>query len=191
MTIKPELYGNSEDGTLTKRCSKCLEYLPTTCFYNDSRRPSKFQPWCKTCKQKLQVQSGSKQKKAQWREKNRSNIRVKDKEYQEENASLILAKKRLFKTQLNEYKKNHNCYFCEVSGNDAKLHFHHRDPRDRNFLLSQMHGYTDVKLQKEMDKCLLLCPKCHIKLHAEMRRWGKCYGVDVKSVKLKRGQNDY
>lgn len=58
---------------------------------------------------------------------------------------------------------------CQVCGesNPLCLDFHHRDPGNKLFSISQESGnYSRTKLKAEMDKCDLLCSNCHRKLHA-------------------------
>ena len=42
---------------------------------------------------------------------------------------------------------------CVVCGSKDKLHIHHKD-------------YSDSSL----DNCVVLCPKCHLKLHANIKK---------------------
>lgn len=49
---------------------------------------------------------------------------------------------------------------CEV------LQFHHKNPAEKEFTLSANWANKDWdKLEKEINKCELLCSNCHIKLH--------------------------
>jgi predicted HNH restriction endonuclease len=47
------------------------------------------------------------------------------------------------------------------------LDFHHRDPKQKSFGLS-VRGLTRSweKIQKELDKCILVCANCHREIHA-------------------------
>lgn len=59
-------------------------------------------------------------------------------------------------------EKGGACFQCGYNKNYAALHFHHMTPADKSFTLSG----TKVKLlQKEADKCVLLCSNCHTELH--------------------------
>lgn len=59
---------------------------------------------------------------------------------------------------------------CEVCGYDkniAVLEFHHINPDEKEFQLDmrKFSNTTLEKLQKEIDKCMLLCVNCHRELH--------------------------
>ena len=61
---------------------------------------------------------------------------------------------------------------CEKCGYDRcieALEFHHKNDSDKNFGLSEK-GYARAwkKVQKELEKCVLLCANCHRELHAEV-----------------------
>ena len=62
---------------------------------------------------------------------------------------------------------------CELCGYDRcveALDFHHRDPSTKSFGISQK-GITRSweKIQKEIDKCALICANCHREVHAGIR----------------------
>jgi len=84
-------------------------------------------------------------------------------------AHRIRLKQRLIKYKGGECKK---CgYDKDIPGAYA---FHHRDPDEKEFSISR---YTHVKwsvLQKEADKCDLICVRCHAEEHdkefAEVRQ---------------------
>ena len=61
---------------------------------------------------------------------------------------------------------------CQVCGYDRcleALEFHHLDPTQKDFGLSNK-GYTRSweKVRAEADKCILLCANCHREFHAGM-----------------------
>jgi hypothetical protein len=62
------------------------------------------------------------------------------------------------------------CFRCGYNKCLAALQFHHRDPKDKlfevtNYLWGRAQGFTDEDLQKEILKCDLLCANCHAELH--------------------------
>lgn len=63
---------------------------------------------------------------------------------------------------------------CETCGEAAPecLHFHHRDPAEKDLELSTAvaHGWSRPRLLAEAAKCDVLCANCHHKLHWEVRR---------------------
>lgn len=61
---------------------------------------------------------------------------------------------------------------CERCGYDRcadALDFHHRNPGEKDFSVSEK-GYTRswVRVKRELDKCVLLCSNCHRELHAQL-----------------------
>lgn len=59
------------------------------------------------------------------------------------------------------------------------LDFHHLDPTQKDFGFGAK-GYTRAwsKIQKELDKCVMLCSNCHRETHA---------GLTIFSIKTQRG----
>ena len=59
---------------------------------------------------------------------------------------------------------------CEVCGYDkclSALSFHHRDPATKEFTIgAKGSSIAWPRLQKELDKCALLCHNCHSEVHA-------------------------
>jgi len=67
--------------------------------------------------------------------------------------------------------KGGKCQICNYSKCPSALDFHHIDPasKDMAFLSKGGHlntGITFEKLKPELDKCILLCCRCHREIHA-------------------------
>lgn len=101
----------------------------------------------------------------------------KAKEYQRKwylkskNAKLTKNKKRKqdIRDWFREYKKTLQCSVCPES-DPRCLDFHHKDPNDKTFGVSEciLRGFSIENIQKEIDKCSVLCANCHRKItHAE------------------------
>jgi hypothetical protein len=62
---------------------------------------------------------------------------------------------------------------CEKCGENhpAALQFHHRDPKQKDFVLVQgaYGGHSKERILAEIAKCDVLCANCHFKLHWELR----------------------
>ena len=58
------------------------------------------------------------------------------------------------------------CVRCGYNRVVQALHFHHRDRRTKEFLLSNRIGGLTTKLKFELDKCDLLCANCHSEITA-------------------------
>ena len=63
--------------------------------------------------------------------------------------------------------KGGKCESCGYNKNLAALCFHHKDPNTKNFPLDSrsLSNINQKTLQKEADKCLLLCHNCHMEHH--------------------------
>lgn len=59
------------------------------------------------------------------------------------------------------------CLDCGYSGSLAVFEFHHRDPSTKSFALSEFRGALEY-LQREAEKCDLLCANCHRIRHAAL-----------------------
>jgi hypothetical protein len=59
------------------------------------------------------------------------------------------------------------CMYCEYDEHPEILQFHHRNPSDKRIALSggSIGNYSWESIQKEIDKCDLICPNCHFYLH--------------------------
>lgn len=62
---------------------------------------------------------------------------------------------------------------CQTCGYDKKIpavyDFHHRDPNEKEFGIAEEGRCRGIeKLKKEVDKCDLLCCRCHQELHHEL-----------------------
>lgn len=65
-----------------------------------------------------------------------------------------------------EYKGN-KCCVCGYNKCVDALDFHHLDPSQKEFQLSDRNLSNDWRLVRpELDKCVLLCSNCHRELHA-------------------------
>jgi 5-methylcytosine-specific restriction endonuclease McrA len=81
-----------------------------------------------------------------------------------------IEKVRLNRIRLREYiqsvKMKSKCLSCGFS-NPIALQFHHINPSTKEFDLSHAHltGRSIKNIQKEIDKCIVLCANCHFILH--------------------------
>jgi hypothetical protein len=63
-----------------------------------------------------------------------------------------------------EYKGG-SCKVCGYKKCLSALVFHHRDPSQKDFALSQWKSASWDSMKLELDKCDLLCSNCHNELH--------------------------
>ena len=78
-------------------------------------------------------------------------------------------RRRKLKQMAVEYKggRCERCGYCKCL---AALEFHHLDPSQKDFAISQS-GSTRAweRIQKEIDKCILVCSNCHKEIHDELQ----------------------
>ena len=67
-----------------------------------------------------------------------------------------------------EYKGG-KCERCGYARCIEALEFHHQDPTQKDFSISEK-GYTRswVRVREELDKCIMVCANCHREIHAEL-----------------------
>lgn len=56
---------------------------------------------------------------------------------------------------------------CESCGEShiSCLDFHHKNPKEKEIALGSAMSYSKEKVNKELEKCIVLCSNCHRKLH--------------------------
>ena len=69
------------------------------------------------------------------------------------------------KDQAVQYKGG-CCQICGYSKHSGALEFHHTDPAAKDFQIAVKANISWDKIQKELDKCVLLCANCHREVHA-------------------------
>jgi len=81
----------------------------------------------------------------------------------------LYAKKRAgkSKTVMRNLKIN-GCAICGYNKCDAALSFHHTDPKDKKFNIStRTLCLKESRIVNELNKCILLCCRCHREIHAK------------------------
>lgn len=59
------------------------------------------------------------------------------------------------------------CQSCGYSKCLAALEFHHTDPEEKDFTVSENKGRSFDNIKQELDKCVLLCANCHREAHVK------------------------
>ncbi len=99
-----------------------------------------------------------------WRSANREAWAESQKQYRQNNKEKVaLAQKtrtKLHKQKAIEYLGG-KCMHCGGKFHPSVYDFHHVNPSEKEGLLSKILGASWIKIQKELDKCILLCANCH------------------------------
>ena len=61
------------------------------------------------------------------------------------------------------------CSKCGYSRCQEALDFHHVNPKGKEFTVSSFFNLSWKRIQKEVEKCVLLCANCHREEHAKRR----------------------
>src|SRR4051794_20027001 len=83
------------------------------------------------------------------------------------NSCMANHRRFVLKTRAIEYKGG-KCIKCGYVKCIDALTFHHRNPKEKSFNISGSHTRKWSELQKELDKCDLLCHNCHAEEHWEL-----------------------
>jgi hypothetical protein len=72
---------------------------------------------------------------------------------------------------LKEIKGSLCCSNCREN-HIACLEFHHVNPSEKDLVLARVvaNGWSKERIQKELNKCIVLCSNCHRKLHYKENR---------------------
>lgn len=81
------------------------------------------------------------------------------------NVRAVTDRRRSLKQQAIDYLGG-KCCICGYDRCNAALDFHHRDPKTKEFAISGK-GLTRSwdSLRVELDKCMLVCNRCHAEIH--------------------------
>ncbi len=61
--------------------------------------------------------------------------------------------------------KGGSCIICGYNKCDRAMDFHHLDPSKKDFSISHKNHISMDKTKLELDKCVLLCCRCHSEVH--------------------------
>ncbi len=76
--------------------------------------------------------------------------------------------RRKIKRRAVEYMGG-KCVFCDYNKCVDSLHFHHVNPKEKEFQISGK-SINFERIKKELKKCILVCANCHAELHAEDKK---------------------
>ena len=133
-----------------KTCSKCNISKEETEFYFTNKKHDKLKARCKAC------------------------TKIDKHEYYIKNKDTIIPKVQIRNNRwalwLQNKKENLKCIKCGEDFGPC-IDFHHRDPSEKEYSISSMigRGWPFWKIEKEMEKCDVLCANCHRKLHWKLK----------------------
>lgn len=87
------------------------------------------------------------------KEEKRKGILNSRRKYAEKNRQIYL-----------DWKKTLSCSICGEN-HPACIEFHHKNPEEKDYCVSNLSGKSLSFILKEVSKCDILCANCHRKLH--------------------------
>lgn len=131
-----------------RECTKCKIEKPYSEYYKSSTNKSGWQAWCKKCTISNMA----------YRYKNNEKVKSKTKEGERnsfnvfQNISLLI-------------KSKYGCQYCNEQCPHV-LQFHHINPLNKITEVSVLcFKKNKPKFFEEMNKCIVVCSNCHIKIH--------------------------
>jgi hypothetical protein len=139
--------GGMVEGGEGVKCTICKNiYPPTEEFFGKHKKSkSGLDTYCKPCR-RYKGRENYKKSNGNWNKTHNKTAEIK-------------------KQKIIEYKNNScGCIKCGESKHYL-LDFHHINPNDKLFQISQGESKGWDKIQKEIEKCILLCSNCHREFH--------------------------
>jgi hypothetical protein len=82
------------------------------------------------------------------------------------NTDAVIKRRHKIKELSVEYKGG-KCEICGYKKYIGALQFHHLDPSEKDFQISQKgHTRSWDRVKSELDKCIMVCGNCHSEIHA-------------------------
>lgn len=169
---------------MTKTCKDCKLDKPIEEFPLQDTKKGVLRAQCKICYRKSRREKYKNNEKG-FRDKH--NQRAKDyykanpekvKEHSrkwakanpEKRAKTTKKIAQRYGQEVIDYKVSKGCANCPEK-HPACLEFHHLDPSKKEYNISGYRRRGGLKyIQKEIDKCIVLCSNCHRKLHYELNK---------------------
>ena len=82
-----------------------------------------------------------------------------------------IEQQKTLKLQSIAYKGGKCCY-CGYDKYYGSLEFHHVDPTNKDFSISDGCCYNFEKIKSELNKCILVCRNCHGEIHGGLHKSG-------------------
>ena len=139
----------------SKECCRCHEIKPLAEFGKNKK--ARWDGLTYDCKKCRNIRS-------------RNEYHLSDRKPQINNYAV--KRRREAKIKAVEYKGN-KCQDCGIEHianyNTSIFQFHHRDPNEKDFAVSQINMRSFDNFKQELDKCDLLCANCHHILHWSLK----------------------
>lgn len=137
-----------------KKCCTCKKQKSLSEFVKSRKTKDGYGWRCKECHNKAERES-----------------RIKNKKLPEYETYLKYLRdwKERFKKECIRYKGG-KCSVCGYDKCVAALDFHHINPTEKDFKIGKGRHVLDDIMERELDKCILICTNCHRELHYLAKR---------------------
>lgn len=130
-----------------KICTKCNTEQPIENFAWRSKVKGTRSSWCKACHKELD--------KVYYYQGNRKQqVQKRNKVVKKRNLELI-----------RDYKRIKGCKICGYKACAAALDFHHEGKEEKKDNISAIFSCSEGTIVEEINKCIVLCCRCHRELH--------------------------
>lgn len=155
-------------------CSKCNKKIPWSIVINGLKKDLRSRKYCIECSPpgERKIYNGKVVNKTIIRDKSKRekvcptcNRKVVELGRSKECNNCRNTKLRKQTKKLCIEYLGHKCKICGYNKCLDAMEFHHRDPTKKSFNLSNKLYYKLENLKKELDKCDLLCCRCHSEIH--------------------------
>ena len=153
----------------TKICTKCKQEKEITEFskvgYKRKRKTGNElclrQSWCKKCTSEKAYDTLKKNPTRYKRTLERANL-------------LKASKRKILTTLIDKIKLEKKCALCGFNSHPKALTFHHLDPSEKgssvsdlvfHFPISKIKTKDFSTIEREIEKCIVLCANCHTAFH--------------------------
>jgi hypothetical protein len=152
-----------------RKCLNCENQVPNLIWIDGKKRNLKNRKYCLQCSPFGQHNT----KKIHDPNTLNNQCRICEKEYLGGHGKYksicsscrVSESRRNKKAALIEYKGN-KCSICGYNKCIQALQFHHVDPDQKEFTISNSGTIKLDALKIEADKCILVCSNCHVEIHS-------------------------
>ena len=82
-----------------------------------------------------------------------------------QNPADYIRKRKKIEEALSAINVEYKCSVCGYDKNYAALCFHHLNPAEKDFELSEISTMSKEQVEAEISKCVVLCHNCHMEEH--------------------------
>lgn len=142
-----------------KKCLKCKIEQPYDNFHKKMQSKDGYREHCKICRK---IERKERYAKNKHKEKEYyTNYKAQFPEKRKETTNKYASKRyQIFRTTLNTIK-DIPCTDCQIPFPPCAMDFDHRNPKEKEFNISEGFSKPFNTLLKEIEKCDVVCANCH------------------------------